>query len=106
MLRIRQIYDVTMSVNQQAVSQIQEILRSQFPLLAQEDIDNLPEQLRNPLKYRFQSVLFAADFQKNGTMTGRLGMPVLVVQEGGYKNNVIGINARNFFRGLWSGIYG
>ena len=29
----------------------------------------------------------------------------LVVQEGGYDTRVLGINARHFFTGLWSGTY-
>jgi hypothetical protein len=29
----------------------------------------------------------------------------LVVQEGGYDTRVLGINARRFFTGLWTGYY-
>ncbi|MBN1483008.1 histone deacetylase family protein [candidate division KSB1 bacterium] len=45
--------------------------------------------------------LMAKDFEENGRMIGALGLPVLVVQEGGYKTRSLGINARHFFTGLW-----
>ncbi len=43
------------------------------------------------------------DFEKNGELIGRLGLPTLVVQEGGYRTRWLGINARRFFVGLWAG---
>ena len=45
--------------------------------------------------------LLANDFRENGRMIGQLGYPTLVVQEGGYRNRVLGINAKNFFNGLY-----
>ena len=42
----------------------------------------------------------ADDFAANGAMIGKLKLPTLVVQEGGYKNQSLGINARAFFTGL------
>ncbi|MGB5738137.1 MAG: hypothetical protein WBM54_02220, partial [Woeseia sp.] len=45
--------------------------------------------------------LMAKDFKENGRMIGGLGLPTLVVQEGGYKTQTLGINARQFFVGLW-----
>lgn len=50
--------------------------------------------------------LLAKDFLENGAAVGKLGLPTLVVQEGGYDNRVLGRNARHFFAGLWSGAYG
>ncbi|BEQ13512.1 GNAT family N-acetyltransferase [Desulfoferula mesophila] len=47
--------------------------------------------------------LKAADFQANGLTLGRLGLPTLVVQEGGYYIRSLGVNARNFFSGLAKG---
>jgi acetoin utilization deacetylase AcuC-like enzyme/GNAT superfamily N-acetyltransferase len=47
--------------------------------------------------------LGSRDFASNGRMIGRLGLPTLVVQEGGYNNRSLGANARSFFRGLWEG---
>ena len=48
--------------------------------------------------------LIAKDFRDNGRMIGELQLPTLVVQEGGYKTQTLGINARHFFSGLWSGL--
>lgn len=45
-------------------------------------------------------MLRAKDFEENGRMIGRLDLPTLVVQEGGYRTRTLGINARSFFRGL------
>ncbi|MDH4055314.1 MAG: histone deacetylase family protein [Gammaproteobacteria bacterium] len=50
--------------------------------------------------------LMARDFRENGRMIGALNLPTLVVQEGGYKTQTLGINARNFFTGLWEGMSG
>ena len=49
--------------------------------------------------------LTSSDFEANGRMIGGLHLPTLVVQEGGYNNRVLGVNARHFFAGLWSGAY-
>ena len=48
--------------------------------------------------------LMAKDFRENGRMIGALSLPTLVVQEGGYRTQTLGINARNFFTGLWEGM--
>jgi GNAT superfamily N-acetyltransferase len=40
------------------------------------------------------------DFKLNGQLIGDLGIPVLVVQEGGYRTRTLGIHARYFFEGL------
>lgn len=61
MFRIRCVYDDTTPADKEAISQVQEILRTQFPGLAKRDIAKLPKQLRNPLKYRFRSMLFVAE---------------------------------------------
>jgi acetoin utilization deacetylase AcuC-like enzyme len=44
--------------------------------------------------------LNASDFFNNGKMIGALKLPTLFIQEGGYKNRSLGINARNFFEGF------
>jgi acetoin utilization deacetylase AcuC-like enzyme len=48
--------------------------------------------------------LMARDFRENGRMIGELQLPTLVVQEGGYKTQTLGINARHFFSGLWDSL--
>ncbi|MFH1808586.1 MAG: histone deacetylase family protein [Pseudomonadota bacterium] len=44
--------------------------------------------------------LRAADFAANGRRIGELGLPTLVVQEGGYRVRSLGASARGFFGGL------
>jgi len=61
MFRIRRIYDTVLPVNRQAITQVQTILRAQFPALDRKDVRKLPEQLTNPLKYRFRSILSVAE---------------------------------------------
>lgn len=48
-------------------------------------------------------LLGARDFYTNGLMIGQLGLPTLLVQEGGYRTRTLGVNARHFFKGLWDG---
>jgi acetoin utilization deacetylase AcuC-like enzyme len=50
--------------------------------------------------------LTAQDFQENGKLIGALGLPTLVVQEGGYRTTSLGVNARRFLQGVWEGKYG
>ncbi len=64
MFRIRRVYDYVTPANRETISQAQGILRTQFPGLSQRDIAKLPKQLRNPLKYRFRSILFVAEDHK------------------------------------------
>jgi acetoin utilization deacetylase AcuC-like enzyme/GNAT superfamily N-acetyltransferase len=61
MFRIRRIYDDITPADKEAINQVQQILRAQFPGLSGRDITKLPRQLRNPLKYRFRSILFVAE---------------------------------------------
>jgi acetoin utilization deacetylase AcuC-like enzyme len=44
-------------------------------------------------------------FQRIGSAVGALGLPTLVVQEGGYDSRVLGRNARRFVTGLQQGIH-
>ncbi|MBU2591393.1 MAG: histone deacetylase family protein [Nitrospinae bacterium] len=46
--------------------------------------------------------LRGADFKNNGSEIGKLPYPILFVQEGGYQNRTLGINARSFFEGYIS----
>ena len=50
--------------------------------------------------------LTPGDFEANGRAIGALGLPVLVVQEGGYRIRTLGQNARRFFLGLRAGAHG
>ena len=49
--------------------------------------------------------LVARDFVETGRRIGLLNLPVLVVQEGGYRTRSIGSNARSFFEGLWRALF-
>jgi acetoin utilization deacetylase AcuC-like enzyme len=61
MFRIRRVYDDVTPSNREAIIQVQNILRTQFPALPERDVAELPKKLLNPLKYRFRSILFIAD---------------------------------------------
>lgn len=61
MFRIRRIFDDTLSVDRQCISQAQEILRGQFQLLSQDEIEKLPHLLREPVHHGFRTVLFVAE---------------------------------------------
>ncbi len=50
--------------------------------------------------------LQAEDFYENGRLIGALKLPTLVVQEGGYYTRTLGVNASQFFQGLWHGYRG
>jgi len=45
----------------------------------------------------------AVDFRRIGRAIGVEGIATVIVQEGGYRTRTLGINARNFFEGLWQG---
>lgn len=51
-------------------------------------------------------LLLAKDFHENGRLLGALGLPTLIVQEGGYKTQTLGVNARHFFTGFWRAMPG
>ncbi len=61
MFRIRRVYDDITPANQDAIAEVLKILREQFPGLSWREIRKLPEQLRNPLKYQFRTILFVAE---------------------------------------------
>jgi len=44
--------------------------------------------------------LVAKDFEANGRMIAALDVPILVVQEGGYRTRTVGVNCLSFFQGL------
>jgi hypothetical protein len=64
MFRIRRVYDNITPANEAAIVQVQNILKNQFPGLSKRDIGKLPDQLHNPMKYRFRSILFVAEGSK------------------------------------------
>jgi len=69
MFRIRHIYDDTRPLDKSAISQVLDIIRSHFASLSEEKINDVIEQLRNPLKYKFRTTLFVAE-NKSGNVLG------------------------------------
>ncbi|MGH7469974.1 MAG: GNAT family N-acetyltransferase [Longimicrobiales bacterium] len=65
MIRIRRIYDDINDHDRTAIAQAQEILRQQFPGIAESVIERLPEELRDPLQARFRTILFVAEDIRN-----------------------------------------
>ncbi len=65
MLKIRRIYDDTLPVNQEALKQVQQIMRARFSGAPEEEIEQIGEKLRNPFKHRFQVVLLVAESLRN-----------------------------------------
>nr|WP_320050055.1 histone deacetylase family protein [uncultured Desulfuromonas sp.] len=61
MFRIRKIHDPFTSGNQAAISKVLEILAAQFPKARPIDFEKLPEQLADPLKYQYRSLLLVAE---------------------------------------------
>jgi acetoin utilization deacetylase AcuC-like enzyme/GNAT superfamily N-acetyltransferase len=61
MFRIRKIYDDTTLANRHAIEQVQSIIKQQFPTARREDLEKIPLQLHDPVKYKYRSVLFVAD---------------------------------------------
>jgi acetoin utilization deacetylase AcuC-like enzyme/GNAT superfamily N-acetyltransferase len=70
MFRIRRISDDLLPINQIEISQIQDILRSQFFELPESDISIIPDLLKNPVKYKFRTMLFVADDDGKGKVLG------------------------------------
>ena len=44
--------------------------------------------------------LMPKDFEENGRLIGGMGLPIVVIQEGGYRIATLGKNAGRFFKGL------
>jgi acetoin utilization deacetylase AcuC-like enzyme/GNAT superfamily N-acetyltransferase len=49
--------------------------------------------------------LKAIDFEANGKLIGSLKIPTLIVQEGGYNQRNMGINAAHFFKGFYQSFF-
>lgn len=65
MFRIRRIHDDLVPRNRTAVQEVREIFLSQFSAASREDIDHLPELLRNPFRKQFRTILYVAENAKN-----------------------------------------
>lgn len=61
MSRIRTISDDFTPANKSAIRQVIDIMRKQFPRITQAGLDKLPQQLHDPFKYKYRSILFVAE---------------------------------------------
>ncbi|UOD35499.1 histone deacetylase family protein [Deferribacteraceae bacterium V6Fe1] len=61
MFRIRKISDNTSKANREAIDQVLKILAHQFPNARAEEFTKLPEQMINPIKFGYRSILFVAE---------------------------------------------
>lgn len=61
MFRIRRIYDNALAIDQDAITEVQRILRLQFADLPEETVSSLARKLADPLKYRLRTILFVAN---------------------------------------------
>jgi acetoin utilization deacetylase AcuC-like enzyme/GNAT superfamily N-acetyltransferase len=66
MFGIRTIHDDRRQADRLAIAEVQGIMRKQFPGLSEEEVAGLPDILRDPLKYRFRSLLFVAEDPRGG----------------------------------------
>ncbi|HDS06107.1 MAG TPA: histone deacetylase family protein [Bacteroides sp.] len=69
MIIIRRIHDATLPSDRNAIAQVQEILRNRFPDVREKYVENIPEQLTDPLKYRFRTSLLVSE-NRNGVVRG------------------------------------
>jgi acetoin utilization deacetylase AcuC-like enzyme/GNAT superfamily N-acetyltransferase len=61
MFKIRRIYDDQLPVNREIIAQVQQILRTRFNLIPEQEIAQISEKLRNPFKQRFRTFLLVAE---------------------------------------------
>ena len=61
MLKIRRIYDDVLPINREILKQVQQILRTRFNAVPEEEIEQIGEKLRNPFKQRFRTILLVAE---------------------------------------------
>ena len=61
MFRIRRIYDDIVPANKEAIRKTQEMLREHFSQAPEQEVEQLPERLRNPLKKQLRTILYVAE---------------------------------------------
>jgi len=61
MFRIRKVFDDVSPANQDAIEQVLLILREQFPNARPIEFQKLPNQLTDPVKYKYRSILLVAE---------------------------------------------
>ncbi|MCO6437177.1 MAG: histone deacetylase family protein [Phycisphaerae bacterium] len=61
MLRIRRVFDDLLPIDAREIAAVQQMLRDQFPGISEEEIEGLPQKLRNPFKHKFRAFLYVCD---------------------------------------------
>lgn len=61
MFRIRRIFDDSLAADQTAIAQVKIILAERFPTLEEQEFADLTARLKNPMGFRFRSLLFVAE---------------------------------------------
>jgi acetoin utilization deacetylase AcuC-like enzyme/GNAT superfamily N-acetyltransferase len=61
LFQIRRIYDDVLPLDRLVLTQVRDILEQHFSLLSEEEKNELPDLLKNPLKHGFRTVLFVAE---------------------------------------------
>ena len=61
MFRIRKVFDPLSPGNRETIEQVRTILAAQFPTARQVDLQKIPDQLLDPLRYRYRSLLLVAE---------------------------------------------
>jgi acetoin utilization deacetylase AcuC-like enzyme/GNAT superfamily N-acetyltransferase len=67
MMKIRKFAGQQTPADTVTIEEVQAIMRAQFPLMPEEEIAKLPEQLTDPMKYRFITELFVSEDEKGKT---------------------------------------
>jgi acetoin utilization deacetylase AcuC-like enzyme/GNAT superfamily N-acetyltransferase len=61
MFRVRKVYDDASPANRDAIAQVQQIIADQFPTARPCDLSKVPQQLNDPLHYRYRSILLIVE---------------------------------------------
>jgi acetoin utilization deacetylase AcuC-like enzyme/GNAT superfamily N-acetyltransferase len=65
LFQIRRIYDDVLPLDRIVLTQVRDLLEQHFSLLSEEEKNELPDLLKNPLKHGFRTVLFVAEGGKH-----------------------------------------
>ena len=65
MFRIRKVLDDVQPANKNALQQVKELLTGSFKSLDPQYLESIRECLTNPFKYRYRSVLYVAENERN-----------------------------------------
>lgn len=61
MFRIRKVYDDVSPANRDAIAQVRQIISDRFPTARERDLSKIAQQLHDPMRYRYRSVLLVVE---------------------------------------------